>query len=219
MDKLYYLLINENVNNNTFSKLLKLILKEKQRQIKRFHFAIDKKLSLYAELLVRIMACQILGIDNVEIKFDKLEYGKPYIKNYPDFHYNITHTRNAVVVAISDNPIGVDIERIRKAELIIANRFFVTNEQTYINQIIDEADKRFFEVWTKKEAYIKYIGKGLSMPLNSFNVLDETISQQMKSFVKDDYIISVCVECPFKKYEIIEINEIQVESMAFSFLK
>lgn len=219
MNKLYYLLISENINKNIFSKLLQLVLKEKQRQIERFYFDIDKKLSLYAELLVRIMACSILGIDNEGIKFDKLEYGKPFIKNYPDFHYSITHTRNAVVVAVSDKPVGVDIERIRKAEIKIANRFFVSNEQTFINQITDESDIRFFEVWTKKEAYIKCIGKGLSMPLNTFNVLDEAISQRMISFVKDNYIISVCVECPFKKYEVIEINETQLHSMAFSLLK
>ncbi len=151
---------------------------------------------------VRAFACKKLGIKNSEIVFEKGKHGKPYIKRYPNFHYNISHTRNAIAVVVSDNPVGIDIEKIRKAELQIANSFFTKTEQEYINEFSSKADKRFYKIWTKKEAYIKYIGKGLLMPLNSFNTLDETISQQLQTFEKGEYMISVCGEHLNEKHEI-----------------
>jgi 4'-phosphopantetheinyl transferase len=217
-DKIYFLSITEQIEQPKFNELLFLLSDQKQEQIKRYHFDIDKKLSLYSDLLVRITACQTLDIKNTDIFFRKGDHGKPYINEYSDFNYNISHTRNAIVVAISGATIGVDIEKIRKAELDIAKRFFTSDEQAYINQNYFESDRRFYEVWTKKEAYIKFIGRGLSMPLNSFDVLSSGIHDQISTFEKDQYIISVCNNQRNSQFELIELTEREVEAMAFSLL-
>lgn len=99
-----------------FYKLLSFVSTERKAQINWFYSDIDKKLSLYTDLLVGISICQALNISNSEIKFSKGVYGKPYVDNYPGIHYNISHTRNAIAVAVSEENIGVDIEKIRKAE-------------------------------------------------------------------------------------------------------
>lgn len=204
---------------STFNYLLTLVSSSKQYTINRFHFDIDKKLSLYGELVVRVIACHMLGTLNEKIEFCRGEYGKPFLKNYPNFHYNISHTRNAIAIAVSEDVVGVDIEKLRKAELQIADRFFTVAEQDYIKEFKEKTDKRFYEIWTKKEAYIKCIGKGLCLPLNSFNSLDEIMVNQIQSYEMGKYIISVCSKCQHKKFKMTKLNENQVESMFISLLR
>lgn len=217
MEKIFYLRLTDQIEQHSFSRLLNLVSSEKQEQVKRYHYEIDKKLSLYSELLVRGIACCMLDMNNNQIIFQKEEYGKPYIKDYPNFYYNLSHTRNAIAVAIADVPVGVDIEKIRKNEMGIANRFFTTNEQAYIDKHDSEKDQRFCEIWTKKEAYIKYHGKGLTMPLNSFDTLKTDIDAKISTLQIDDYIISVCDQNQKSKFEIITLTEEQVESGFFLF--
>lgn len=192
MENLYYIRIDDTIKQNTLNYLLTFVSKEKKEQINRYYFNVDKKLSLYADLIVRVIACKTFGLTNKDIDFFKSEYGKPNLNNYLNFHYNVSHTRNAIAVVVSDSQVGVDIEKIREAEFKIVNRFFTQPEIEFIDNTVAESKKRFYIVWTKKEAYIKYIGKGLYIPLNSFNVFDETISKKMQTIVKDNYVISIC---------------------------
>jgi len=192
MENLYYIRIDDTIKQNTLNYLLTFVSKEKKEQINRYYFNVDKKLSLYADLIVRVIACKTFGLTNKDIDFFKSEYGKPNLNNYLNFHFNVSHTRNAIAVVVSDSQVGVDIEKIREAEFKIVNRFFTQPEIEFIDNTVAESKKRFYIVWTKKEAYIKYIGKGLYIPLNSFNVFDETISKKMQTIVKDNYVISIC---------------------------
>ncbi len=128
-------------------------------------------------------------------------HGKPHFKDLKNFHFNISHSYDLQAIAIGECEVGVDVERLRKADLRIAKRFTET-ERGYILE--QDCDNRFFEVWTKKEAYLKYKGVGLSGGLNSFNVFD--IPETLNTFVVGDYIISVCSNKEFK----LEVqNEIQ----------
>lgn len=215
---LFYLPIDKFMNETTINKLVQFTSNKKREQINRYHFDIDKKLSLYSDLLVRILACQILHLNNDCIEFEQNDFGKPYIKGARDFHYNISHTRNAIAVAISDTPIGIDIEKITNAELKIVNRFFTAKEQIYINKNKKETNKLFYQIWTKKEAYIKFIGKGLAVQLDSFDVLENKISRHISTFELDDYIISVCCERLDQKYVVYKLSEEQLEAIAFSLL-
>jgi len=218
VNDLYFLGINDIINVDNFNQLLTFVSKEKQEQIKRFRFDIDKKLCLYSQLLVRTEICKTLNIRNGEFFFVKNEYGKPHLKNYPNFHFNLSHTRNAIAVAIFDKPVGVDVEKIRNADLKIAKRFFAESEFAYIVKSEIGTDKRFYDVWTKKEAYIKYVGKGLSIPLNSFDVLCTDISRQTQTFEKDGYIISVSSESQNQRFDIIELYEGTIETKAIELL-
>ena len=171
MIQCYYTKISPAIVADKFEWLMSFLPKEKQKQITLFQNDIDKKLSLYSDILVRLITIKTLNICNKKIVFGKNQYGKPFLLGTHDFSFNLSHTREAVIVAISDKPIGADIEKTRDAPLDIANRFFTINEQKYIKQASTNVDKRFYEIWTRKEAYIKYIGKGLAIPLPSFDVL------------------------------------------------
>ncbi len=125
----------------------------------------------------------------------KNQHGKPFLKGKDGFYFNISHTDGMTVLAVSDSEVGVDVERVKKANFKIAKRYFLPNEAQYIG----DDDIRFFEVWTKKEAFLKYKGTGLSGGLKGVNVFD--CRPNIETFFIDGYVISVCCE---KELEIIK---------------
>ena len=191
MYQVYFWEIEESQRSVLFDKLMSMVSPEKRKRVSKLKFPIDQLLTLCSEALVRFLDCEHHNIYNSDIKFSENEYGKPYLEDYPDFHFNISHTRDALAVAIADNDIGVDIEHIKKADVKIADRFFALPEKEFVMQSADK-NKAFYQIWTRKEAYIKYLGRGLSVPLTYFNVLDKEISQKTQTFERRGYILSVC---------------------------
>lgn len=214
---IYYLEISNTFDANKFNKLLLFASEEKREKIQRFRMNIDKKLSLYAEIIIKTIIFKKLGIKPEKITWEKNKYGKPFLENEKDFHFNLSHTKNAIVVAVSKNYVGIDIEKNKIAMLEISERFFTKSEVAYITKSEININKRFYEIWTKKEAYSKYKGKGLSMSLNKINVLSNR-SFQIQTFEKNGYIISVCSKCVSNKYEIIELYEDKLEAEAFKII-
>lgn len=219
MSKLFIAGVTDLIDKPRFELMKTLVSSEKQEKINRFRFDIDKKLSLYSELLLRIIVCRNKNIKNKEIVFKNTYYGKPILRNVSNFEFNISHTRNAIAVAQSDFPIGVDIEVIKSAEMEIAQRYFNRLEISYITENVCDQDKRFFEIWTKKEAYIKYIGKGLSMNLNSFCSFEHNIFYRFYNINGAEYVISVCNHTEKnEEIEVIELSEQDIEEMTMSIL-
>jgi len=97
------------------------------------------------------------------------EKGKPYIPN-SDIHFNISNTKGAVILAISNQPVGIDIERLRPPRENIYKRVFCQEE---INSIKSAED--FTNLWTRKESVVKLFGGGISMGLTDFSVLENEI--------------------------------------------
>ena len=215
---LYIVNINDSIEESRYPQLIPLVSRNRQNKIKSYLFDTDKKLSLYSEILLRVIIVKTFHIDNASVFFDKNAYGKPYLKNNKNFHFNISHTKGLIVIAISNSPIGVDVELTRRFDLHIAKRFFTEYEIEYINGDTEKMYQRFFEIWTKKEAYIKHNGKGLTIPLNSFNVLSDNISHKIKSFFYEDYILSVCSENKDQAYDILNVTESEIEQLAIRYL-
>ncbi len=129
--------------------------------------------------------------NNVEIM--KTEKGKPYFKNAIGLYFSLSHTHGLTIIALGDSEVGVDVEKIRKADLRVARRF-LKEEADYITA--PDSDRRFFEVWTKKEAFLKYKGTGLAGGLDSVNVFE--CHPKIKTICFEDYIISVCSESEYE---------------------
>lgn len=191
MISVYFFEINMDICDELFSQLKGFVSAKKVERAVKMRFSIDRALTVCTETVVRLLACTDLGVKNCDIIFVEDEYGKPFLKDYPDFHFNVSHTRDALVVAVSDDEVGVDIERIRNADLKIIKRFFSNPEREYIYQH-EDSNRAFYEIWTRKEAYSKFIGKGLSIDLNSFNTLDAEIYNCTRVFEQNSYFISVC---------------------------
>ncbi|MDR2651722.1 MAG: 4'-phosphopantetheinyl transferase superfamily protein, partial [Prevotellaceae bacterium] len=113
------------------------------------------------------------GIPQEKLVFYTNQYGKPIFDD--SIYFNISHSGNVIAVVLDSAPVGIDIEIMALAtgkgrKDKIMGRFFTPEEQRYCTASADENCERFYEIWTKKEAYIKKEGKGLSIPLQSFNV-------------------------------------------------
>ena len=100
------------------------------------------------------------------------ESGKPGIRGRADFHYNLSHSGPWVVLAFGDSPVGVDVEAYREDLNIrsFANRFFTPEEARYCLNTTGNPYHLFFQIWTGKESYLKYLGTGLKKALSSFSV-------------------------------------------------
>lgn len=111
------------------------------------------------------------------------EYKKPYLKNNSYF-FNLSHSNNVTVCALSDKEIGIDIEAITMKEKIIKK---ICNENE-LKQIKNADD--FTKIWTKKEAYVKYVGIGLSYGLENV----DTTKLKFTTKKYKDYYISIYEE-------------------------
>lgn len=166
---IYAVKIPSALSKKEFSNFLDHILSYKQDKIKNYIRQEDAIRSLFGQLLVQNVIqkeCHILKDDLI---FSCNEYGKPYICNLNDYYFNISHSGEYVVCVTHNHPIGVDIEYIKPVSLEIAKQYFSKEEY---NLIISQSKKSqislFYDFWTLKESFIKAIGKGLYMPLNSF---------------------------------------------------
>ena len=113
----YFIEISESIDPQQ-NILIDFVSEEKKRKLSKYRFNIDMKLSLYAELLIRCQIFKLFLISNKEIIFDKTNSGKPYLHGHLNFYFNISHTRTAIVVALSDQEIGVDIEKIKQGHFM-----------------------------------------------------------------------------------------------------
>ena len=182
--------------------LLELIEEEDRKQILRYQFWQDRQRSLLGHLLSRYAIIQEYALTNKEIQIRRHAYGKPYIKDYSQIHYNISHSGEWVVVAIGKSPIGIDVENRREDWDLIGERVFSESEK-YWSQ---NSYKRKAILWTIKEAYVKYLGIGLSKSLNSFSIdiKRKIITEVQKPFQTSfDYFVLdndyVCSECGYTK--------------------
>jgi len=117
--------------------------------------------------------------DPAAISFSTSPEGKPFLPSNRDIEFNLSHAHRLAVLAIARTRVGIDIEHLRSladAEWI-AERFFSHHERIQLQGLrADEKLVAFYRCWTRKEAFLKATGKGLSLPLNSFSVstgLDE----------------------------------------------
>ncbi len=195
--------INDSVSKEQYAEWLNKISDKSQKRILHFRFLEDAKRTLYGEILVRYLACQKLHIKNEDIKIECNLYGKPFLKGYPVFSYNISHAGKWIVCIIANYAVGVDIELVKFINLDIAKRFFAKNEyEMLLLESKDNQQELFYQIWTAKESYIKYIGKGLSIPLNSFNVYKEHLDILKVDMdencvirpikLSKNYVVSIC---------------------------
>lgn len=122
--------------------------------------------------LLRVLLGRLTGQDPAGLRFDYGSHGKPELAGGPAF--NLADSEDALAIAVAaEGVVGVDIERLRPMESAegIADRFFHAAERAALQALpADRHDEGFLLAWTRKEAFIKAAGVGLSMPLDRFAV-------------------------------------------------
>jgi 4'-phosphopantetheinyl transferase len=167
------------------------------------------------ELLARYSLGQYTGKADQEINLRFGEKGKPHVDNLPGIHFNISHSGHYVVCAVAPVEIGIDVERVRKVNLRVAERFFSDKEISDL-MACDEEDRThyFITLWTIKESYLKAVGRGLTQHLNSFTIIKTADSYQLtgnkeaENFgietyrLSPEYLMAVCAPLPFSQSDI-----------------
>lgn len=188
MVEIYYSCISKKHHTNLINNAITSFSNCFQNKIRNYHKWQDAQLSL----LGRLLLYYALKRNNIDIDLNTVcytPYGKPYLIN-KSMRFNISHSDNIVVCAVSKNSeIGIDIEKIKDI-----NSDDFRSQMTALERYrVYDLNESFFTYWTQKEAVIKANGKGLSVPLKSF----EIINNQAK--IEDDifYLKSVDLH---KKY-------------------
>lgn len=186
-----------NYSHDEYKYFLTIIKEEKQKKIKKIINEDDKKRSILGEILL-IKLLKEFKIDYYYIDIYKNKYGKPFIKNM-NIYFNISHSNDYVVCIISNNEIGIDIEKIRNVKKNIINQFATPNEIIYISESNDNFNQKCYEVFTLKEAYFKCLGTDLSNIKNvEFDIKNKLIKCNDDNFsfklIYDinNYIIAIC---------------------------
>lgn len=162
---------------SSIQSLLRTLCVEEQQRAERFHFPKDRDRFIVARGLLRGILSFYLGKQPSSLQFVYNQYGKPALTeayNRKPLCFNLSHSRGLALYAVTQNRnLGVDLEYIRTDFPCkeIAERFFSPQENAVLRTLpLDMKHKAFFTCWTRKEAYIKATGKGLSLPLNQFDV-------------------------------------------------
>lgn len=146
--------------------------------------------SAFAFLLLRYALKKQYGITDVP-QLVIGGHGKPSLKDYPDIFFNMSHAGTRVICAVSDCPVGVDIQDIRKITPSAAGKF-LTDEELDICDISDI--REMCRIWCIKESYGKLTGKGFAEGFRSFSA-DGLISRgKALCTEKDGYFISICIQ-------------------------
>ena len=197
-------------DDNAYRQAYMSVSSERKIKTDKLRQYADKCRSLVAELLLRECIKEFCGRD-IEPEY---EYGfnkKPYLQNSPDIFFNISHSGDYVICAVSEHEVGCDIQRIGEAkgdEIRLAERFFTEKEVGFIKQGFDEDEKksRFYDMWVLKESFMKACGAGMKLALNDFEILvkesDISLKQSYNSknykFYMEDiaqgYKCAICIE-------------------------
>lgn len=142
---------------------------EEQLRADRFILPQDKARFILAHNGLRKILGKYIHELPQEIIFEKSSSGKPYLKNHTQIQFNLSHSENMILCAISQNPVGIDVEYTNKNidYLALSKRFFSPKEYELIfsENNLENKKNLFFKLWTEKEAYYKTLGMGISAGL------------------------------------------------------
>jgi 4'-phosphopantetheinyl transferase len=163
-----------NISLSTQNDFWQILSADEKTRANRFRFPHLRMHYIAARGVLRNLIAQYLSISPADIQFNYGKQGKPFLVNFPNFKFNVSHSEDLAVFAFAkEMEIGIDVEYINpKIDIeVIAPNFFSQNEVTTLFKLAPkERITGFFNCWTRKEAFIKAKGGGLSIPLDQFEV-------------------------------------------------
>lgn len=159
----YLLILPEVIPDSIMNRIKKLMLNKEIRWIfNKELICTENELELCSIMLKLFAIFKSLGINSHSVKILKTSQGKPYVQGYSGKFFNISHSGRVIICVTSDVEVGVDIQIVKKVNFKkIALRFFSLEERKQIEKSNDPL-KEFFDIWTKKESFVKCIGTGIS---------------------------------------------------------
>lgn len=171
----YHTFSEDDINNESLAQLKAILPEGIIEKASAFTQTIDQYRSLAGKALLAY-AYEVVRSEELSwTDYEQEGLHKPRLKNGPFF--NISHSGNVVVMVMSDHcDVGVDTEEIKPIEIENFQENFLPGEWTWLQNSANRLKYiRFYQLWTRKEAILKATGQGLSLPLDSFSVLNETV--------------------------------------------
>ncbi|MBR6276371.1 MAG: 4'-phosphopantetheinyl transferase superfamily protein [Prevotella sp.] len=183
--------IDEGIHDFDLNAALRDISEQRREQALRFRFELGQRECVLAYLLLKRALREEYGLtENPLLGYG--EHGKPFIIGYPEIYFNLSHCREAVACAVSDHPVGIDVESVRQYKDSLVG--FTMNEAE--QRLITEAERpevAFIRLWTMKEARLKLTGEGISDDIKA--ALDgERWKFTTVERLEHNYIYTVCEE-------------------------
>lgn len=128
------------------------------------------------------------------LTISRAERGKPYFAD-ASLELSISHSGKWWVLGLCDKPLGIDVQELKPARFqALAQRFFHPEEAAYLAR---SAYQNFYEIWTKKESYVKLTGRGIDADFGRFSVLSLPVHFQQVD-LEEGYCLTVCTSEPPK---------------------
>lgn len=153
-----------------FDRIFPYLNSERKKYINSFLHVEDTLRSLAGEWLTRFVLTGKLHLNLFEIKIDYGKNGKPYFNSASGLHFNISHSEDWSVCAVSALPVGIDIEMKKNIDINFAKDYFTEIEFETMKSFTDKSEQLdyFYTIWTVKESYLKTLGSGFSIAPDSF---------------------------------------------------
>ena len=150
-----------------------LLSADERERADRFHFERDRRRFVTARGLLRVLLGRYLDVDPADLLFGYGPRGKPFLAGAA-LRFNVSHSSGLALLAFTrERELGIDVERERSMTEWedIARHYFSAREGAELRSLpAQEREAAFFRCWTRKEAFIKATGDGLSRPLDAFDV-------------------------------------------------
>lgn len=155
---------------NQLAQYLRLISPERLENAGRLKSMKAKALSVGAEVLLRKALEQSFGMTD-QFSLIKGNHGKPILLEHPRIQFNLSHSGSFVVCAVNTQPVGVDIQQMDRMTIQIAKRFFHESEADWLLSLpVGEQKQGACDLWSIKESYMKFTGKGFALDMKAFEV-------------------------------------------------
>ena len=154
---------------SVFESFLKKVPEYRQKKAMSFKFDKGKMQSLGVGLFL-LFSCKEAGFDGADEHIAYGENGKPFLVDFPDVHFNLSHSGERVMAVISPFEVGCDVEIIKGDRGRLAERFFKPEESAWLKhfETLEAQSEAFYRLWTLKECYMKVTGRGLSLMPDMF---------------------------------------------------
>lgn len=167
-----YIVKNDNpLDSATFQFLLQFVSPKKLERILRQRVKQNADNILVGAALTSHLLFKMFHIPPSKQHIVYGPYGKPYLRDYPNVHFNISHSGIYVACAVADRPVGIDIQMISEYRPDVADRVCSKAELAEI-AVSDNPAAEFTKLWTRKEAYAKWTGKGIGRIMSETGQVD-----------------------------------------------
>lgn len=164
----------------------------RRRKADSFRFAADRRRSVAVWLLLRQLLSE-RGVDVDRLAVKENEFGKPGFDPRVGLHFSLSHAGERVMAAVSESPVGCDVERIAPLNEEVAEACMTDEELASVLASAEDRDRAFCRLWVRKESWVKAQGRGMSFDFRSFCVLPDKAPGVFRDFEFDDgYCGCVC---------------------------